>query len=344
MHHRLLLGSTALVGAGLLFAASSPAQAQNGIEVRLGGFTEFGGTAATDDTLQSGGDRGYDFFMDNEVIINAEGTSDRGVTYGTKFEIEVSSGDSGGDVVADEVVIFFSGAFGRIEVGREDGAEGVMFVGGEDAQAGTGGINGDTANLLPLQIQDTSDDAKVTYFTPRVGGFQAGASYVPDEGDDGGLDAGTDFEQSVGVGLNWSGSFSGVDLILAAVGIFADNESDALDDKADWSIGGRLQAAGIEFGAGFVQRTDAAEADMVTVGLGYGFGPVNTSVGWSYHDPDATLAGGVDDQNVIAVSADVGILPGVVLKGDVSWNSDDTGAKEPGDDTWAGVLTVQLNY
>ena len=70
MHHRLLLGSTALVGAGVLFTnATSAQEAQvGGLEVILGGYTEFLVQAASDDTL--GNERqnqNYAFQMDNEI-------------------------------------------------------------------------------------------------------------------------------------------------------------------------------------------------------------------------------------------------------------------------------------
>src|SRR5687767_15144772 len=92
MHHRLLLGSTALVSAGLLFGGAASAQE---IEVTLGGYTEFGAQGATDETLQNGaGDRGYTFFMDNEVHIQATGVSDGGLTYGSYLEMEAGSGNS----------------------------------------------------------------------------------------------------------------------------------------------------------------------------------------------------------------------------------------------------------
>ena len=44
MQHKLLLGSTALVSAGLLMSGSALAQEMRvgGIEVVLGGYTEFG--------------------------------------------------------------------------------------------------------------------------------------------------------------------------------------------------------------------------------------------------------------------------------------------------------------
>ena len=137
MHHKLL-GSTALVSAGVLFASVSPALAQ--IEVTLGGFTEFGVLAAEKEALRGPGisDRGYSPFMDNEVIINATGTTDTGITYGSQIEIEAGTGiEQTGlrdrNVFLDEATIFFSGAFGRIELGRDDGVEDVMFVGGRSA-------------------------------------------------------------------------------------------------------------------------------------------------------------------------------------------------------------------
>ena len=186
MQHKLLLGSTALVSAGILISGAAQAQETiGGLEVQLGGYTEFGGKMGQ--SLQNGPDRGYFFFMDNEVFINANGATDRGLLYGSKVELEVGSGngnaenDEGNtDATVDEVALFFSSGWGRIELGREDGAEDVMGIGAADAQSGTGGIDGDTQNLVQFETPDTGDDAKATYFTPRVIGFQLGASYVPD--------------------------------------------------------------------------------------------------------------------------------------------------------------------
>ena len=344
MHHKLLLGSSALVSAGVLLATVSPASAQ--MEVRLQGYTEFGMNTAEDDGL-TGADRGFGFFMDTEIHTLASAVSDAGVEYGGKVELEVFGNRTGaGDTAgADEAVIFMSGNFGRIELGREDGAEDVMFVGGEDTQAGTGGIDGDTTNLLPFQIQDSSDAAKVTYFTPRVGGFQAGVSYAADTDDDFGDDfsgvEGAAFEDFIGGGLNWTGGFSGLDLTVSTVASWAEDEAGG-DDLMDWEVGFNTEIAGAEVGAAYVMRTDANEADIINVGLGYGFGPVNASVGWVWFDPDEG-----EDANLFAVSGDVGILPGVVLKGDVTMNTDaEVGdvLEDETEENLAGVLTVQLNY
>src|SRR5918996_2100599 len=260
MHHRPLMGSTALVGAGMLFTSAASAQ-EAGFEVILGGFTEFGVNAATDDTLDNDShNQNYGFFMDNEVIIRAEGVTDGGVRYGSKVEIEVSSDlDTGpGNVSTDEVGLFFSGNFGRVELGREDGAEDVMFVGAEDAQAGTGGLDGDTQNLGQVQFPDMGDDIKATYFTPRIAGFQLGASFTPDGDDnDNGLGnnefigTGDQRKNAVGGGINWVGVLGPVDLTLAAVGNIADVKGgNAAQSAADFSHDARARAVGGLLGFG----------------------------------------------------------------------------------------------
>jgi len=365
MHHRLLLGSTALVGAGMLFASGASAQ-EAGFEVILGGFTEFGVTAATNDTLANQRkNQNYSFYMDNEVIVRAEGITDGGVRYGSKVEIEVAGGgDAGSDGISiDEVGLFFSGNFGRVELGRDDGAEDLMFVGAEDAQAGTGGLDGDTANLGQIQFPDTGDAVKSTYFTPRIAGFQLGASFTPD-GDDNTdgrgsttLTGAPGTKNTIGGGINWVGVLGPVDLTLAAVGNWADvKDSNATqaalgfrDDAKAWALGGLLGFGGLEFGVSFNDfkgPTEFQEGTLLSFGLAYGFGPANVSVGY-----ERDWNENIDDANIFVVSGDIGLLPGVTLKGDVSYNTDDP-FKDVDDDgdpvdsgsTLGGVLTVQLDY
>jgi outer membrane protein OmpU len=355
MQHKLLLGSTALVSAGLLMSGAAQAQEVDvgGIEVVLGGYTEFGIQGATEDTNVDGDDdRNYNFFMDNEVFINALGVTEGGIEYGSEVELEVGSGRGNvDDAFADEVTLFFSGGFGRIELGREDGAEDVMGIGGEDAQAGTGGIDGDTTNLEPFfEVPDTGDSAKASYFTPRIAGFQLGASWTPDN-DDGLTDDGdvvNEQENIIGAGVNWTGALGAMDLTVAGTGIKGENEGDG-DDLEAWEAGALAGFGGLAFGAKYGQLLDLAEGQFINAGIEYGFGAANVSVGYTLYDPDDG-----DENNVFFVSGDVGLMPGVTLKGDVSYATDDPAGtdedfvdqftREETDETVAGVLTVQLDY
>jgi outer membrane protein OmpU len=350
MNYKLLLSSTALASAGVLFAGSASAQ---DFEVSLQGYTEFQVQGATNETLNDDdGDRGYGFFMDNEVHVLASGTTDTGIQYGSIVELEVGSGYNQDDAFVDEVMLFFSGAFGRIELGQEDGAEDVMHVDASTVAAGTGGIDGDVPNLPSVggtagwEVTDSGDATKATYFTPRVAGFQLGASYTPDfpTGDSSGVDA-DGFGNGIGGGANWSGSFAGLDLIIDAVGHFAEQEDPALagaGDIEDWAVGLNTEFAGLALGGAVGQKMDFAEANFANAGIGFGFGPVNTSVNYNFLEPDEG-----DNQHFVDVGADVGILPGVVLKADVAWNSNDpgTGPDDTGeDDSLAGLVGVQINY
>jgi outer membrane protein OmpU len=388
-----LLGSTALVSAGILMAVAAPAKAD--IEVVLGGYTEFLVQAGTRNTVGNGnfgGDRGYTAAMDNEVHFEANGATDRGVLYGSKVWVDFGSGGLGGgafDTTTDEAALFFSGNFGRFELGLEDGAEDVMFVGGPEAQAGTGGLDGDIPNINFIELRDTDDAAKITYFTPRIAGFQLGGSFTPDYEDarpaEDRFQGGSAFpganegENGVSGGANWVGALGPLDLTVSGVVLWADCESnctnntpgsgnDFQDDSLSYGAGALLGFGGFTLGAGY-DRSDAffeaAQADIVTVGLKYGFGAANVSVGYAYNwfDDDD-----LNNSHLFVVSGDVGILPGVVLKGDVSYNTDDLGACEGGapsatkgpgescpsqsvaeigdnqDDTIGGVVSVQLNY
>jgi hypothetical protein len=111
MRPSLLLGSSALVSAGALMPGGALAQEARvgGIEVSLGGFTEFGVSAASRDTLADDvSDRHYLFFMDNEVFINANGATESGILYGSELELEVGSGNGNtDDAFVDEIGLFF---------------------------------------------------------------------------------------------------------------------------------------------------------------------------------------------------------------------------------------------
>ncbi|MGI9489534.1 MAG: porin [Geminicoccaceae bacterium] len=332
MTKNLLLGSTALVG---VFALAMPAFAD--VEVTLSGQVEFVAEAADEETIDNG--RGYFFAMDSETKIEAEGAADNGVNYAAKVELEVDADGDDGDINADEARLAFWGGFGRFELGREDGAADNMFVGGEDFQAGTGGIDGDGENLNITGVPDTGDAAKITYFTPRIGGFQLGASYSPDTGDaqenDSDDDAG-EFEDNVELGANFNMSASGADITLTAVASLGNAEVGD-EDRENYGIGGGVEFGGLGIGAGYFIREEADEGDGFSIGVKYGFGPANVSAGYTYEDPDAG-----EESGVLAFSGDYGLFPGVTVKGDVSFNDDDQGAG--GDSTTAGVLALQIDY
>jgi len=371
MINRLLLGSTALVGAGVLFAGAVPAEAQNAspITVTLSGYTEVGVKAATDETNVNGApDSGYTGYMDTEVHIQAIAKTDSGITYGSYVALDLyqdETADNSG-VNTDEANLFFSGGFGRIELGRQDGAEDVMFVGAEDAQSGTGGVDGDTTNLASVYHISNGDSAKAIYYTPRIGGFQLGADIVPNQSDNGGINCSGNSSNAFcaanfpngtagygfGAGANWVGSFAGFDLTLSTTGAFTHNNgavSDPQDpgnftnnDQKDAEVGALLGLGGLSFGADAGHLFSFNEGTFAGAGLKYKFGNASASVGYNYWNPDK---GG--SQNFYVVSGDIGLMPGVTLKADVSYNDEDPFKHDDATNrggTWAVVSSIQLDY
>jgi outer membrane protein OmpU len=350
MNYKRLMSSTALVGAGVVLAGSALAQEGGGFTVRLSGFTEFGGIYASDETMSTGSDRGYNFYNDNEVHIRS------------KVELEAGSGfdAQSSNASVDEVGLYFSSGWGRLELGSDDGAEDVMFVGGEDAQAGTGGIDGDTANLAQLQLNDTGDAMKATYFTPRLAGFQLGASYTPDNAGDSRINNNGTIQNSFGGGVNWVGVLGPVDMTLSAVGLVGDgepqgpNSATSSDDPKAWAVGGLLGFGGFTLGLAYNSEKDSpaglGDVKIFNAGLKYGFGPANVSVGYVWNKTDDFD----DDQHEIAVSGDYGLMPGVTLKADYTYNNNDPGKDvsstsvcqfgECQGSTSSAVVTVQLDY
>jgi outer membrane protein OmpU len=342
-----------------------------GIEVVLGGTTEFGVQAGSKNTITGENDRKYTFFMDNELFIEANGATETGILYGSTLILELGTGGIDGDpheTTIDEAALFFSGNFGRVELGRRDGAEQLMFVGAEEAQAGTGGIDGDIPNINFVEFENTDIAAKMTYFTPRVAGFQLGASFTPDYEDNGGEDRfqGEDLEGENGVspGINWVGVLGPLDLTISAVGLFGKCESNCdngtddgegfQDEQKSWAVGALLGFGEFTFGAGYNRQDDFApetqDNDIVSFGLMYGFEEADVSFGYTFNGfGDQAL----DDSHLFVLSGNIGLLPGVTLLADVAYNTNDIEAccriedderENKQSSTWGGVLSIELEY
>ena len=127
---RILLGSTALIGAGVAMA-SQPALAADGIKLGVGGYFRTAYMVVFDDDSEGepGNERNTDgVFSDAEIHFTGSTILDNGLELGARVELEGedNSGD-GGDQI-DEAWIYFSGGFGELRVGSIDDALGTMCV------------------------------------------------------------------------------------------------------------------------------------------------------------------------------------------------------------------------
>lgn len=338
----VLLGTTALLGASSLFAGGAAAA---DLEVGLSGFART--LAAFGDLEEESGvadSREFYFRNDVEVHVNVRGTDDEtGLRYGATVEFE---GDTDAANNTDETWLFIEGGFGGIRLGDEDGAFDNMKLGAESIAAGTGGLDGAGEVVSAAFTADNSSDAtKIRYDSPVVGGFQLGISYTPDSGHGGAssnpTDNGTDREDWVEAGLVYSGAFSGVDLKASAVGSIASYESGVVgdDDFSAFQIGAVVGFSGISVAGAYWAEDDdvGGDRDGWNIGAAAGVGPANVSVNYAFENQDAT---GNEPENFV-VSADVTILPGVALQGDVSFFDRDAGGD---DDGVTGVVRMQVAF
>ena len=356
---KVLLASTAIAGATLLAA---PAFAQpvvsDNYEVSISGNLRVSLVGADEDFEAFGtGDRGYSLKSDeSEVAFSASATMDNGIQYGFQLELQTQTDDTNS---SDETWGFIDGFFGRIELGDQDDAADRIFVGGEDAAAGRGGFNGDPFALVPagdrtgsaaaitgIGVNATGDATKVIYFTPRVAGIQGGVSFTPDSGQTGGAaasDTGTDFQEVISVGANFSQSFNGVTVTVAGIGEFGENEAATTNDVERFGFGGKVDYMGFSGAVGWVDNADTGISSVasttgssangadagyaISAGASYSTGPWKVGVSYLHGERDAgtfaaTGTGLADPQtDIVSVGGNYAVAPGLDLAADINFFS-----------------------
>ena len=374
----VILGTSALAGVAMLgTVAALPAAAAEvtpggALNLELTGFARFEafGGEQDDRTLDETFSRGLDFRNDTEVHVVARGKDEQsGLEYGATIEFEADTNQTNN---TDETWLFLRGGWGEIRLGDEDGVVDNSTVGANTIAAGTGGIDGSDAviSAVPVVFLFNSNDAtKVRYYTPSFGGFSVGVSYTPtQENLNSGANNGQFFARKDGAlamdaqniaegALVYDGEFGGVGVLASVVGLYAElkNDADALfDDDKWWGVqaGVNIDLWGFELGGAIARdEVGGTRRDFYNVGIAYGFGPVNTSIGYGQifgTNSDFDEATGLGDQGYnLVFSADYAIAPGLVLAGDVSkFDNDAAGDIDTGtgDKGWTAVGSVRLAF
>src|SRR5690349_22155020 len=191
----LLLGSTALVGAGVLGVGAAPGSASaaevlpgGALNITLSGFARFRVTGGQLDNQYNQGKgstkgaltTGVDFSNDYEFHVLVSGKHDAtGLEYGAHMEFE---GDTDSTFNTDEEWLWLRGGFGEFRFGDEDGVVDNSSIGAFTIAANSGGIDGDVINALSISAvrpSNTDDSTKIRYYTPSFGGFTLGLDYTP---------------------------------------------------------------------------------------------------------------------------------------------------------------------
>ena len=271
---------------------------------------------------------------------------------------------------ASQTYLYMEGMFGRVEMGSRVGVTNTMKVDASSIARATGGIDGDwryyvnpTANggvteqyiASPDLILDygfaggagagsfqqqfgdesTENNNKITYYTPRFSGFQAGLSYIVDSTASRGQTvslgevAAGQADNIFAAGLNWEGKFDQVGIMLAATGEWGNGESTATEDLRTWNVGGKLSYMGFALATSYGSWGDSLrttsgldDSNYWTLGGSYETGPFGFSV--TYMDSTYERTATIDDEFTnISVGVDYKMAPGFTPYAEVSFVSFD---------------------
>jgi hypothetical protein len=374
---KLLFGTTALVGAVAFTNAASAQSVSVGgaLDLTISGYSEFEIEYADEDlgftdgssrqvvdpatgevsTESTGSPREWFFNQDHEIRFLAVGVGDAtGITYGIDLQLENAGGTDAG---FDEAFIFFSGNFGRVQLGDEDGALSTLTISAVNVQRGTAGLDGGYRAVPSAFLFDSGEATKATYFTPNVAGFQAGVSYAIDADDRGTNGGENDVGDVFEFGANWQGTFANFDLGAFGGLTYADASGSGGDSGTAWTIGGLVGFAGFDLAGAYGDETgtdgvsegnpfgDGARENFWQLGVGTEFAGVGVSVGYQRDTYAGGVGGAEPTTDTYVISADTGILPGVSLQGDVAYvdtDQDAAGVDDP--DGVNAILRTNISF
>jgi outer membrane protein OmpU len=364
---KVLLGTTALLGAGLV---ASPAFAADGIKLGVGGFFKTAYMVNFDDDSEGepGNERNTDgVFSDAEIHFTGSTVLDNGLEVGARVELEGeddTSPDGDGDQI-DEAWIYFSGGFGELRMGSDDDALANACI---VPPGGTGnfsafspnqwGANTVTSNSVCSGVDDRGDAQKFVYISPSFAGFQFTGSYTPNGGDerhgDGvgahlGMPANVDGESrhNVSAYLSYAFEGDGWGLTAGAGASFEGHVEQApgpdRDEQEFYQAGLNLTFGNFSVGGVFEYFHDLAEqgndfgVDTWVAGAGIAYSIDAWTVGAQYSHGDSENdgeLGGESTQDRIVLTGNYAMGPGINIDAEVGYTWVDV--SEDGVSTFGG--------
>ncbi len=374
---KLLLSSVAALS---VMAVVGPANAADKLKLDLSGF--FVGSAAYVDQKLDAGTRDYAFGSDSEIHFTGAMTLDNGLIVGFhaegKLEEDVGGASRGlppeaGQDFIQESFVFFEGAFGRIEFGKQDGIGHQMTTTGPTIFAGNtlNDAQLDASGLMTINTDNTVNNGldeferKIIYFTPVIAGFQAGISFTPDaDGFQGSaFDPRTNTttgastqEEIIEVGASYNYVFEGTDMGDVSVGlsgtyITADETSTTLgfpDDLESWNVGGQIGVAGFTVGGSYKDSNFGStfvDYNAWEVSGTYELGPWGFLLGYGEDKTDFPLAGFDFETMAVQGGVDFMLGAGVSLGGGVQYvESDSSLIFVPDDDATVVFIETMVSF
>lgn len=150
---KLLLSSAAICG---LAMAAAPAHAE-GLSLDLGGYFKGYGAFVDQDTAVGSEEREFDILRTTELHATGETTLDNGLVVGFHIEGEVDNADG---FEVEESYAYFSGTWGRVNFGSENGAAYLLQV---DAPSADSAIDGVRQLITPTNYSLTAGTVSTVF-------------------------------------------------------------------------------------------------------------------------------------------------------------------------------------
>ncbi|MSO73950.1 MAG: porin [Alphaproteobacteria bacterium] len=354
---KILLGSTALIAAGMI--AGGTAQAEDKpIAVSVGGYyqTAFGVIDENTESDEYSDHRNSSSFgQDLEINVDGSSTFDNGLTVGFHSAITGNNASADGSDTMDERFVYFGSNWGQIRVGATESARqnNVTFAPGATNIFGVNTpffVFGNPGNGQGIYNVSTWDDGlgqedsnKIVYFSPNFNGFSFAASYAPGDAragqyggntrdvsgqllDQAGLGAG--FDTALGdAKLHISAAYESYNTDRCGATMIAHNCDDS---PKSWNLGGKLSIGKISIGGGYLDADIMANGTAATgQSIGSSRNQTNYDAGVSYSDAGWSVAlqygqkvqDGLDmlDEtfSIVALNGSYAIGPGVQIAAQV---------------------------
>jgi outer membrane protein OmpU len=209
--------------------------------------------------------------------------------------------------------------------------------------------------FLSTYTNAVSDSDKLTYFTPRFGGFQFGASYTPDGDEETGVASpyspiaveGSS-DEAYSLGANFNKKFGSVGF-KASLG-WERTESTTLEARDAYSGGIGLDVAGFSLGAAYkyvdnLGHVDNDERHDANIGLTYGMGPWKVGLQYAYAETEDDSAGTDGELNAIVIGGQYTLGPGITAFGGVQfWDGEDDLEGSAGEEATLFFLGTALSF
>lgn len=364
---KVLYGSTALVSAAVVAAA--PAQAAEKISLGLGGYyNSFFGVgdvsgAGTTEYLSS------NVYSEGEVHFKGKTALDNGLEIGFQAQLEINI--SFGDII-DEAYIFVDGGFGRFLIGSENSAAYTMQVGAPSVGApiNSGWVTafippapGSTSSFRHPSVSTYgdfgNDDNKLTYFTPRISGFQLGVSYAPDVQGGGGQNNGLAVENAAGegedgvsIGANYSNKFGAASFTVAG-GYRMQTLTTAVAGDDEWeqaSFGISVGFGGFTVGGSYLTEDSplSTEGDAFDIGVSYATGPWKVGIHALLTEVEGSTADTDQDElTVVKLAGAYKLAPGVEASATLmyaDWEVESSEGPDGDQDGIMGIVGIKLGF